>query len=840
MTITQQPPAAPGNIPPKAATLGFGIAGMTCASCVAHVEKALRTLPGVRAANVNLATQRAEIAFEGAVDADAAARAVAEVGYEPIVETTEFGVGGMTCASCVARVEKGLRGVPGVIAADVNLATERARVRMLAGSASFQELARAVATAGYELRRIDSGAADRERLARQEEIDGLRRSLVWAAGLAAPVVLLEMGPHAVPMLHDFFMGVLGHGVPQFISFVLTTAILAWPGRRFFVKGIPSLLRRQPDMNALVAVGTAAAYGYSAVATFAPALLPEDAAHVYYESAAVIVTLILFGRFLEAKAKGRTSEAIRALARLQPKTARVVVDGAVREILIDDVQVGHLIEVRPGEKIPTDGEIVDGVSHVDESMITGESLPVRKGPGAAVVGATLNTTGAFTFRATRIGADTVLAGIVRMVEAAQGAKLPIQAVVDRVTAWFVPAVMLAAAATFVIWMVFGPKPALALALVNAVAVLIIACPCAMGLATPAAIMTGTGRGAELGILFRQGAALQALGDVGVVSFDKTGTLTLGHPALTDLVPAANWTGNDALGLAAAVERKSEHPVARAIVDAAAERGLASSAAESFEMVAGMGATATVDGRGVAVGAERFMRSRGVDISDLAAAARAIEEKARSPLFVAVDGRVAAVLGVADAVRPTASAALAALHGLGVKVAMITGDNARTARAIAASVGIDHVVAEALPGGKVDEVRRLGGEARVRGAAPAKVAFVGDGINDAPALAAADVGIAIGAGADIAIESADVVIMANDLRKLPVALALSRATMRNIKQNLFWAFAYNVVLIPVAAGVLYPFNGMLLSPALAAGAMAMSSIFVLGNALRLRGFAAPEAN
>ncbi len=838
MTTTQRMDATPGPAAPKTATLGFGIAGMTCASCVAHVEKALRALAGVRAANVNLATQRADIAFEGAVDADAAARAVARVGYEPIVETIEFGVGAMTCASCVARVEKALRGVPGVIAADVNLATERARVRMLAGSASFQELSRAVAVAGYELRRIDSGAADRERLARREEIDALRRALILAASLAAPVVVLEMGPHIVPALHDFFMGALGHGLPRWISFVLTTAILVWPGRRFFAKGIPSLLRRQPDMNALVAVGTAAAHGYSAVATFAPALLPEGAAHVYYESAAVIVVLILFGRFLEAKAKGRTSEAIRALARLQPRTARLVDGGGFREIPIDEVEAGHLIEVRPGEKIPTDGEIVDGASYIDESMITGESRPVGKGPGAPVVGATLNTTGAFTFRATRVGADTVLAGIVRMVEAAQGAKLPIQAAVDRVTAWFVPAVMLTAVATFAIWMVFGPTPALASALVNAVAVLIIACPCAMGLAMPAAIMTGTGRGAELGILFRQGAALQALGDVGVVSFDKTGTLTLGRPALTDLIAARNWTGEGALRLAAAVESKSEHPVARAIVEAAAERGLSLGPAESFEAVAGLGAVAIIEGRGVAVGAARFMHARGVDISALAEPARAIEEQARSPLFVAIDGEVAAVLGVADAVKPTAAPALAALHRLGVKVAMITGDNARTARAVAQSVGVDHVVAEALPGGKVDEVKRLGARGRAAGAEPLKVAFVGDGINDAPALAAADVGIAIGTGADIAIESADVVVMANDLRKVPAALALSRATMRNIRQNLFWAFAYNVVLIPVAAGALYPFNGMLLSPALAAGAMAMSSVFVLGNALRLRGFTAPE--
>jgi Cu+-exporting ATPase len=812
---------------------------MTCASCVAHVEKALRGVPGVKDANVNLATQRADVIFDAAPDATAAAAAVAGAGYTPIVESLEFGVGGMTCASCVAHVEKALRGVPGVVNASVNLATERAQVELLAGSASFQDLARAVAAGGYELRKLDgSVGSDGERQIRQREHDDLRRALVWAAILTAPVMVLEMGAHVVPVFGDALMAWLGHGVPQIISFVLTTIILAWPGRRFFARGVPLLLRGQPDMNALVAVGTSAAYGYSTIATFLPHLLPHGTAHVYFESAAVIVTLILAGRFLEARAKGRTSEAIRALARLQPRTAHVVIDGVISDIPIDEVQAGQLIEVRPGEKIPTDGEVVEGSSYVDESMISGESRPVKKTEGMTVIGATLNTTGAFTFRATRVGAETVLAGIIRMVESAQGAKLPIQAVVDRVTSWFVPAVMVTSLATFVIWLVFGPQPALALALVNAVAVLIIACPCAMGLATPAAIMTGTGRGAELGVLYRQGAALQALGEVSVVAFDKTGTLTEGHPVLTDLVPASGWDGDEVLRLAAAVEQKSEHPIARAIVEAALARGCAVDGADAFEAVAGMGATASVAGRRVAIGAKRFTQAIGVDVSSLDADAQALSAQAKTVLYVAVGAEAAGLLCVADALKPTAKAALDALHVLGVRVTMITGDNAQTARAIATAIGIDDVVAEALPGGKVDEVRRLG--KGTGAAAPLKVAFVGDGINDAPALAAADVGIAIGQGSDIAIESADVVVMASDLRKVPAAIALSRATMRNIRQNLFWAFAYNVVLIPVAAGILYPSSKFLLSPALAAGAMAMSSIFVLGNALRLRRFAPPMSN
>jgi P-type Cu+ transporter len=581
------------------------------------------------------------------------------------------------------------------------------------------------------------------------------------------------------------------------------------------------------MNSLVAIGTGAAFAYSTVATFAPALLPEGARHVFFEAAAVIVTLILLGRWLEAQSKGRTSEAIRRLMGLQPPTARVLRDGQEQEVPAAQLLAGDIVLVRPGERIPADGEVTEGASFVDEAMITGEPVPVEKTPGARVTGGTVNGTGAFRFRATAVGGETVLSQIVRMVEQAQGSKLPIQALVDQVTMWFVPAVLAIAALTFGVWLVFGPDPALAFALVNAVAVLIIACPCAMGLATPTSIMVGTGRAAELGVLFRKGEALQSLRDVEVVALDKTGTLTEGRPTLTDLavVPAEDEAA--ILTLVAAVEAQSEHPVAQAIVAAARTRGLVLPEATAFQAVPGYGATALVDGRRVAVGADRYMARLSLDVAPFAATAAALADQGRTPLYAAVDGRLVAALAVADPVKPGTPAALAALRAQGLHIAMVTGDNRRTAEAIARGLGIDEVVAEVLPDGKVAAVQGLREGGR-------KVAFVGDGINDAPALAAADVGLAVGTGTDIAIESADVVLMSGDLGAVATAFGISRATMANIRQNLFWAFAYNVALIPVAAGIFWPFGGTLLSPMLAAGAMGLSSVFVLANALRLRRF------
>jgi Au+-exporting ATPase len=569
-----------------------------------------------------------------------------------------------------------------------------------------------------------------------------------------------------------------------------------------------------------------------VATFAPSLLPAGTVNVYYEAAAVIVALILLGRFLEARAKGRTSEAIKRLVGLQAKEAHVLRDGRIVDIPINDVAQGDIVEVRPGERVPVDGEVTEGRSFVDESMITGEPIPVEKAEGSTVVGGTVNQKGALTLRATAVGGQTMLAQIIRMVEQAQGSKLPIQAVVDKVTLWFVPAVMLAAVLTFLVWLVFGPSPALSFALVNAVAVLIIACPCAMGLATPTSIMVGTGRGAEMGVLFRKGEALQLLKDAKVVAVDKTGTLTEGRPVLTDLEIADGFDRNQVLAKVASVESRSEHPIARAIVESAVEGGIALPTMTDFDSVTGMGVRATVDGARVEVGADRFMRELGLDVSGFARTAERLGNEGKSPLYAAIDGRLAAIIAVADPIKSSTPAAIAALHQLGLKVAMITGDNARTAQAIAKQLGIDEVVAEVLPEGKVEAVRRLK-------ATHGQIGYVGDGINDAPALAEADVGLAIGTGTDVAVESADVVLMSGNLQGVPNAIALSKATIGNIRQNLFWAFGYNTALIPVAAGVLYPAYGVLLSPIFAAGAMALSSVFVLGNALRLRRFQPPLA-
>lgn len=813
--------------------ISLPIEGMTCASCVGRVEKALKAVPGVHKASVNLATERADITFDGTPNVVAAVQAVQKAGYAVAENTIELSVSGMTCASCVGRVEKALKAVPGVSAATVNLATERAQVTATGGT-SPTALIQAVAKAGYEAKVLSGESTDTDAVAERQaaELKSLKRALTIAAVFALPVFIMEMGAHLVPAFHHVIAESIGTQNSWYIQFVLASIVLFGPGLRFFQKGIPALLRGAPDMNSLVAVGTSAAYAYSVVATFAAGLLPAGTVNVYFEAAAVIVALILLGRFLEARAKGNTSEAIKRLLGLQAKTARVVRDGATIELAIEDVVAGDLIEVRPGERVPVDGEVVEGRSFVDESMISGEPVPVEKSPGAEVVGGTVNQNGALTFRATKVGNDTVLAQIIRMVEQAQGSKLPIQALVDRITMWFVPAVMAAAVVTFIIWLTFGPEPALTFALVNAVAVLIIACPCAMGLATPTSIMVGTGRAAQMGVLFRKGEALQSLKDAKVVAVDKTGTLTKGRPELTDLIVASGFERSAVLGKVATVEAKSEHPIAQAIVDAARAQGISLGAIEQFQSITGFGVSARVDGDLVEIGADRYMRDLGLDVATFGQDAARLGDEGKTPLYAAVNGRLAAMIAVADPIKETTAAAIRALHDLGLKVAMITGDNRRTGEAIARQLGIDEVIAEVLPDGKVAAVQRLKQQY-------GPIAYVGDGINDAPALAEADVGLAIGTGTDIAIEAADVVLMSGDLGGVPNAIALSKATIRNIKQNLFWAFAYNVALIPVAAGLLYPVNGSLLSPVFAAGAMALSSVFVLSNALRLRRFVAPFA-
>lgn len=827
---------APVRTTNLSSAISLPIEGMTCASCVGRVEKALKAVPGVETVAVNLATERASITTSVPVGRAHLVAAVENVGYSvppksaTAVGPIELSVEGMTCASCVGRVERALKAVPGVTQAVVNLATERATIR---GSADVATLIAAIKDVGYEAKAIgvavDATEDEKAERAEKKEVERreLTRDFTVATVLTVPVFLMEMGSHLIPAIHGLIEATIGKQWNWYLQFVLTTLVLFIPGIRFYRKGLPSLWRLAPDMNSLVAVGSLAAYGYSLVATFAPGFLPAGTVNVYFEAAAVIVTLILLGRLLEARAKGRTSEAIKRLVGLQAKTARARRDGKMIDLLIDSVVSGDIIEVRPGERVPVDGEVIEGSSYVDESMITGEPIPVAKSGGSRVVGGTVNQKGAFAFRATAVGGNTVLSQIIRMVEEAQGSKLPIQALVDKVTMWFVPAVFLVAALTFAVWLTFGPSPALTFALINAVAVLIIACPCAMGLATPTSIMVGTGRGAELGVLFRKGEALQLLKDAKVVAIDKTGTLTEGKPSLTDLELTADFDRTSVLGLIAAVESKSEHPIARAIVDAAAKEGISLPTVSDFDSVTGFGVKANIDGKRVEIGADRYMVELGHKVAGFAAVAERLGNEGKSPLYAAIDGKLAAIIAVADPIKDTTPAAIKAMHDLGLKVAMITGDNARTAKAIAARLGIDEVVAEVLPDGKVDAVRRLKGQ-------HGKIAFVGDGINDAPALAEADVGLAVGTGTDIAIEAADVVLMSGSVQGVPNAIALSKATIGNIRQNLFWAFAYNTALIPVAAGALFPAFGILLSPMFAAGAMALSSVFVLGNALRLRQF------
>ncbi|ULB09380.1 heavy metal translocating P-type ATPase [Cereibacter azotoformans] len=792
-------------------SLRLHLEGMSCASCVARAERVLAAVPGVAEARVSLADESADIRYGGPATAEALAEALGRAGYPARREKLVLSVEGMTCASCTGRVERVLKAQPGVIEASANLANRRAQVTLWEGASTAAALAQAVTRAGFAAAPMRAEAPDR----RAEDLRGLRRD-AWIAGLLAlPVFLVEMGGHLIPALHHWVAHTIGTQTSWIAQFLLTSLILAGPGRRFFVKGVPALVRGAPDMNSLVSVGTFAAWAFSTVATFAPGVLPEGSRAVYFEAASVIVVLILIGRLMEARARGQAGAAIAGLIRLQPRTARLSRDGIETEVPIETITPGAILHIRPGERIPLDGVVVSGQSAVDEAMLTGEALPVAKAEGDEVTGGTVNGTGALAMRATRVGADTVLARIVAMVEEAQGAKLPVQALVDRITLRFVPVVMAVAALTVLVWLVLGPG--LGEALVAGVSVLIIACPCAMGLATPVSIMVGTGRAAELGVLFRKGEALQRLSEIERVGFDKTGTLTEGRPQVTDVLPAEGREPEELLRLAAAVEARSEHPLAGAILRAA--EALDRPEAQGFAATPGHGAEAMVGGQRVRVGSARMME--GLDPGPLAGAASRLEAEGRTPVWVAVEGRIAGVIGVADRVKPTSRAAVAELARMGLPSAMVTGDAPGVARAIGQEIGIDDIHAGILPGGKVAEVTKMG-----------RAAFVGDGINDAPALAAADVGIAIGTGTDVAIEAADVVLMSGDPLGVANAVALSRRTMRNIRQNLVWAFGYNVALIPVAAGVLVPFGGPQLSPMLAAGAMAFSSVFVLTNALRLR--------
>jgi Cu+-exporting ATPase len=740
-------------------------------------------------------------------------------------------VSGMTCAACARRVEKALSGTAGVRAADVNLATEKATVEYDAASVGLGELVEAVEGAGYGVVREEEASVED---ARAREYEGLRGRFVVAAVLTA-LILIGSLPHMFGFMLPIPMGWLNLGL-----LLLATPVQFWAGWRFYRGAWGSLRHGAADMNTLVAVGTSAAYLYSAVATLAPQIFAAGRADVYFDTSALIITLILLGRLLEARARGRTGAAIKRLAGLRAKTARVVRRGEERDVPVERVEVGDTVVVRPGEKVPVDGRVLAGESAVDEAMITGEPMPVVKRAGDQVIGATLNTTGSFRFEATKVGKDTALSQIIKMVEEAQGSKAPIQRLADRISGVFVPVVMVIATLVFFVWFIFGPEPAFTFALLNFVAVLIIACPCAMGLATPTSIMVGTGRGAESGILIKGGEALEAAHKLTTVVLDKTGTLTRGTPGLTDVVVLNDLSKRELLRLVASAERASEHPLGEAIVKGARERGLALAEAEGFEAVSGGGVRARVEGRTVLVGNERFLREAGVNEDGLKPRLEELSSAGKTPVLVAVDGKPAGIVAVADTVKEESREAVDRLHSLGLEVAMITGDNERTARAVARELGVDRVLAEVLPQDKADEVKRLQAEGK-------KVGMVGDGINDAPALAQADVGIATGTGADVAMEAADLTLISGDVRGVARAINLSKATVRNIKQNLFWAFAYNVALIPVAAGVLYPFfaGGTVpealqpllgeygfLNPVLAAAAMALSSVTVVSNALRLR--------
>ncbi|MBD3664949.1 copper-translocating P-type ATPase [Sulfitobacter sp. TSTF-M16] len=741
-------------------------------------------------------------------------------------DTLTFTVQGLSCGACAARAERALGAVPGVVSAQVNLSAETAVVEMSPQAGLLEALKTAAQNAGYPIALRKSAQDRAQGTADKDAARTELRQMFWIAlVLSLPVVVLEMGGHIFPPFHHWVARTIGMQTSGMIQFVLTTLVLMWPGRQFFALGVPALAKGAPDMNALVAVGTSAAWAFSTVSLFLPGVLPEGTAAFYFEAAAVIVTLILLGRMLEARAKGRTGEAIRKLVALQPRTTTVERDGHEVELAIDKVQRGDILHVRPGEKIAVDGVVLTGSSYVDESMLTGEPMPVEKTAGAHVVGGTLNGNGALRYSAEAVGEETTLAQIIRMVEDAQGARLPIQNIVSQVTLYFVPAVMAVAALTVLVWLLLGPDPALGHALVAGVAVLIIACPCAMGLATPTSIMVGTGRAAELGVLFRQGDALQKLQGVDTVVLDKTGTLTIGKPVVASFDVAKGYDSAEVLHLVASAEASSEHPIARALVAEAAHNEVTLTQPEAFTAEAGFGVKARIEGKDLLIGAARLMRREGIDLAAFTSHAHRLESEGRTPLFAAIDGKLAAVIAVSDQVKPTTPAALDALREMGLRIVMLSGDAQQTAEAIGRTLGIAEVVAEVLPGEKVSEIKRL------QDAGP-KVAFVGDGINDAPALAAADVGIAIGTGTDVAIEAADVVLMAGDLRGVANAIEASRNTMANIRQNLFWAFGYNVLLIPVAAGLLYPVWGVLLSPMLAAGAMAMSSVFVLSNALRLR--------
>ncbi len=806
--------------------MDIGIRGMTCASCAAKIEKALSSVPGVEEASVNFAMERATVSFDpDKTGFDELKGAVEKLGYKASSEKIDLPIGGMTCASCVAKVEKALGGVDGVLNASVNFATEMATVEYLPSQASLEDLKRAITKIGYKVLAAEGldDITDTEKEARQKEVRLLKIKFMVGAILSVPVFLGSFP--------EWFSWMPNPLTNFYFLMFMAAPVQFWVGKQFYTGFWAALKNKTSDMNTLIAVGTSAAFGYSAAMTLFPEYFISKGFKptVYFDTAAVIIVLILLGRLLEAAARGRTSEAIKKLMGLQAKTARVIRDDEEVDIPVEEVEIGDVVVVRPGEKVPVDGLIIRGSSTVDESMITGESMPVEKGEGDEVIGATINKVGTFRFKATKVGKETALAQIIKLVQEAQGSKAPIQRLADKISAYFVPLVISVAVFTLIIWNFYGPEPAFLFALLNFVAVLIIACPCALGLATPTAIMVGTGKGAENGILIRGGESLETAHKIKAVVFDKTGTLTRGEPQVTDVIAVNGIERDKLLQMVASAERNSEHPLAEAIVNKAREEGLELSDAEEFEAVVGHGIRAKVDGIPVFIGNLKLMEELSLDVGDLASEAERLSGEGKTPMYVALDGTPGGIISVADVLKESSVKAVERLHDIGIEVVMITGDNKRTAEAIARQVGIDRVLAEVLPEDKAREVKKLQEEGKV-------VAMVGDGINDAPALAQADVGIAIGTGTDVAMEASDITLIGGDLNSVVTAIQLSKKTMRTIKQNLFWAFIYNSVGIPIAAGILYPAFGILLNPMFAAAAMAFSSVSVVTNSLRLKRFRA----
>ncbi len=815
------------------------VTGMTCASCAVHVEKAVVKLAGVKTASVNLATEKMRLVYEeDRLTMDAVKKAVEAAGYgiadRQSAKEVIIPIEGMTCASCVARIEKAVGKLDGVEKVSVNLATEKADIRYDPARIRLSAIKKSITDIGYTPREIDrSAAVDEDAERKEREIKVLKTKFIAAAALSIPLLYLAIG-HMIPGLKvplPFFLDPMEYPLFFALAQILLIIPVLIAGNRFYRVGLKALWHRAPNMDSLIAIGTGAAVLYSLYNTWLIWAGDMDAvSNLYFETAAVIIALILLGKTLEAISKGKTSQAIKKLMGLAPTTALVIHDGMETETPIAEVEVGDLVRVRPGEKIPVDGEVAEGYTSVDESMLTGESMPVEKKAGDRVTGASLNKNGSIIMKVTRVGDDTALAQIIKLVEQAQGSKAPIARLADVISGYFVPIVMLIALAAGAAWLISGQNVAFSMTIFTAV--LVIACPCALGLATPTAIMVGTGKGAEMGILIKGGAALEETHRIRTVVLDKTGTITEGKPVVTDIF-AANGTAEDRLlALAFSAEKGSEHPLGEAIVASAASRGLEALPVERFQAIPGRGIEARVDGRDLLLGNEKFMADKAIGLGSLSRRSEGLAAQGKTPMFVAVDGAAAGIIAVADVPKASSAAAIAKMRGMGLEVVMITGDNARTAEAIAAQVGVDRVFAEVLPEDKAAAVKKLQAEGRV-------TAMVGDGINDAAALAQADIGIAIGSGTDVAIESADIVLMKNDLADVASAIALSKATIRNIRQNLFWAFCYNVLGIPIAAGLLYALGGPLLNPIFAAAAMSLSSVSVVTNALRLRRFRAGRA-